>query len=229
MAFFIASSWFLIKDIYKKGDEAKFKTIQLLKWKRNPEIFLLLLYKQRTVDTSPWKNDIVLGNSNTEIQFIVACNPYCSPCAKAHEQLNELLEIYPEQVGITIRFTVNAENKEDKRMVAVSHILQVYLNAKTEEEKHAILSDWFKCMDLEKWKKTYSFCFEGLVPKIREGWNEVLQKHQQWGEENKITHTPTIFINGYELPSNYNASDLKLLIPTISEIIAGETVGAQAV
>jgi len=32
---------------------------------------------------------------------------------------------------------------------------------------------------------------------------------QQWCEAEKITHTPTIFINGHELPGEYLVDDLK--------------------
>jgi hypothetical protein len=33
-----------------------------------------------------------------------------------------------------------------------------------------------------------------------------------WAEKKQITHTPTIFINGYELPSTYAVEDLKYVL-----------------
>jgi hypothetical protein len=33
-------------------------------------------------------------------------------------------------------------------------------------------------------------------------------KKSAWCKRERITHTPTIFINGYELPDEYNVHDL---------------------
>jgi len=33
-----------------------------------------------------------------------------------------------------------------------------------------------------------------------------------WCQSEQIMHTPTIFINGYELPNEYQIEDLKLLL-----------------
>jgi ABC-type bacteriocin/lantibiotic exporter with double-glycine peptidase domain len=35
---------------------------------------------------------------------------------------------------------------------------------------------------------------------------------QDWAEQERVTHTPTIFINGYELPSAYAVEDLKYVL-----------------
>jgi len=34
----------------------------------------------------------------------------------------------------------------------------------------------------------------------------------QWCDEAEITHTPTIFINGYRLPENYGVEELKFIL-----------------
>jgi ABC-type bacteriocin/lantibiotic exporter with double-glycine peptidase domain len=39
-----------------------------------------------------------------------------------------------------------------------------------------------------------------------------LKAMQDWAEKEHITHTPTIFINGYELPSAYAVEDLKYVL-----------------
>jgi protein-disulfide isomerase len=34
----------------------------------------------------------------------------------------------------------------------------------------------------------------------------------KWTEDEKIAYTPTFFINSYQLPENYNVSDLKYFL-----------------
>lgn len=38
---------------------------------------------------------------------------------------------------------------------------------------------------------------------------EELDKHYQWKKYNQLSVTPTILINGYLLPENYNVEDLE--------------------
>jgi hypothetical protein len=36
--------------------------------------------------------------------------------------------------------------------------------------------------------------------------------YKPWSEDDVITHTPTIFINGFELPAAYEVEDLKYVL-----------------
>ncbi|WP_209332815.1 DsbA family protein [Lunatimonas salinarum] len=38
---------------------------------------------------------------------------------------------------------------------------------------------------------------------------EKLQAMKTWCEKERVTHTPTIFINGYKLPDEYSIADIK--------------------
>lgn len=60
------------------------KLAELKKWKMDVGIFMALWQEEQTVDTTIWKNDLLLGNSQVPIMITVVCNPYCRPCAKAH-------------------------------------------------------------------------------------------------------------------------------------------------
>jgi protein-disulfide isomerase len=41
---------------------------------------------------------------------------------------------------------------------------------------------------------------------------ETIKAMEAWCEEEQITHTPTIFINGLELPEAYSVEDLKYVL-----------------
>lgn len=206
----IFTAWFFIKRLHLKLEEYNRKEIETMIWKRNPQIFFGFLRQQRQVNNDYLENDIVLGNLNAPLQFIIACNPYCAPCAKTHLQLDEFLKIYPGQIGITIRFALNTMEKTDTRFIAVEHILNACFSSNDDAQ---ILNDWFNNMDLDLFKEKYPI----ILNTYNNQTNLVLQQHINWTSKNKITYTPTVFFNGYELPKQYTIEDVKLLIPTIAE------------
>lgn len=207
--------WLTIKPLILQVDKGLSKEIAVLKWKRNPDVFLSLLYKQRKVDTAPWEDDIILGNPKATLQVMIACNPYCDPCATGHKLVEEILAIHSENIGVTVRFLVNAADKMDNRTIAARYILAASAaslqEAGKEEAKHPI-GVWFELMDLEKYKNTYSLLNNSDV-------NNQLQKHSSWAKDAKIFWTPTNFINGFQLPKQYTLADLKLIIVQICENI----------
>jgi hypothetical protein len=198
-----AAVWLLvIKPALQKNKQLVDKNYSLLRFKKNPDIFNALLSKQKKVDTTPFENDYQLGNPDACLQIMVACNPYCSPCAKAHEILHELVK--KNDIGLTVRFSIKADNKEDKGTQAVEYILQL-LSDNPNVNKRQILHDWYKVMDLEKFRHQYLLGNKGDV-------DVLLRLQDQWVEGAKIQFTPTIFINGYELPKQYRVNDLKWVV-----------------
>lgn len=181
----------------KKNEE---KYYQALRFKNNPVIFSMILNKQRKVDPVAWENDWQLGNANSPVQIMVACNPYCGPCAQMHKVLDEL--ITRTNFGLTIRFGVNAAAQEDERTKAVAHFFQLVSNKQANVEfKRSILNVWYADMDMDKFIKQYPLQDEADVSKQ-------LINHEEWAKEAAIEFTPTLFINGYMLPEEYKASDL---------------------
>ncbi|HCD52391.1 MAG TPA: hypothetical protein DEQ34_08085 [Balneolaceae bacterium] len=47
----------------------------------------------------------------------------------------------------------------------------------------------------------------------------LLSRHNAWVEQTHISKTPTLFVNGYEMPVNYTVDDLKAMIPGLTESI----------
>ena len=151
---------------------------------------------------------MVIGNSAAPILITVACNPYCGPCAKAHLQLDELMKNYKDGVKVQIRLLYNAENENDKLSIAVRTILQKALSCQNNKVLEEMLSDWFVWMDLEKWNAKWQVD-NNIDVKAR------LKEHNNWITENKITATPTFFINGKKLPGRYHLKDIEILLPQL--------------
>ena len=227
---FTTAVWMLLlKPFLEQRIDWRETAWPLLRFKRKPEIFVALLRKERQTDTSPIKEDLVAGNLNAPIQIMMACSPYCTPCAREHKELHKLLERYEGNIGVTIRFALNAEAADSKRTKAVRHILETWLERKEQHHDKGrndlaekILEDWFTWMDLEK--------FQELYPPIK-GRNatELMTAQGRWAGMTGITQTPAFFLNGYQLPGIYAIRDLHELILTLPELITPVSVDAYAV
>lgn len=220
--FFTATSWLLlIKPLLFRQKDLSEEQQKLLRFKRNPVLFTTLLEKQRKVDTAPFSHDLQLGNADAPVQIMVACNPYCGPCAHAHKTLHWLLERYDNTIGVTVRFTYNGSARDDKRTQAVEYILAYVQkefsdmsSGERSKSVKALVHDWFLQMNEEKFAQQYAL---NTDPASAGDW---AADHGNWCNDSKIAFTPTVFINGYELIQPYSLNDLSLLMPTLKEKIA---------
>ena len=195
-----SAAWILaLKPELKRNSELEKTNFSLLRFKNNPEIFETLLKRQRKVDTTPFENDLQLGNAHASVQILVASNLYCTPCAKTHEVLHELIN--DNNINLTLRLSLKADNKEDKRTEAISYLLKL-IDGKGPDYKKQVLHDWYFLMDMKKFGEKYPLQNEANI-------QQQMEEHEQWNNEARIEYTPTIFINGYELPKQYKTTDLK--------------------
>jgi protein-disulfide isomerase/uncharacterized membrane protein len=193
------------------------KIAELKKWKTDDGLFLNQWQQERKVDTTIWENDLVLGNSAAPVLITVACNPYCTPCAKAHKELDDLLYRFAGKIKVQVRLLCNATDETDKKTIAVKAILQKAATVTDNAKLQQMLTDWFEWMNYEKWFSTWQ-------PYQAVKVNDRLQEHSKWVENSAIQFTPTFFINGRKLPGRYNLNDIALLLPQLTEIFANETI-----
>lgn len=199
----IAGSWLLVKPMLARLNELDTLDIQLMSWKRKPGVFLHLLSQQPSADMQPWPDDLFTGNAAASLQLMIVCNPYCSPCSATHRQLNTLQAIYPGQVGLTLRFMVNGDMSND-RTRAVNKLVNAYrIHGMT------AIDSWFEGIQGEEWDRRYLPDGPGTVNE------DLLRRYAGWCLEAGIDRTPTIFLNGYQLPVEYGIPQLQLLLPLI--------------
>jgi uncharacterized membrane protein len=194
-----------IKQLIKANSKNKQELASFKKWKTDASLFMAQWEKEPCCDNTIWENDLLIGNLNAPIRLTVACNPYCGPCAKAHKELDELVEKYPTKIAVQVRLLCSSADAGDKRTIAVNKILQLAMVLKNNNELKTMLSDWFDWMDYEKWIAKWDTKNEINV-------NIRMEKHEAWNVETSITHTPTSFINGRKLPSRYNLKDIGKMI-----------------
>lgn len=189
----VLSCWLLLKFVFQKSIRSLDNEIKALRLKRNPEIFNALLQKEIANPVNlPEKDEAIqFGNPFAPYQIVIACNPYCGPCAKAHQGIEELYEKNPDSFSVSIRFALDENNDEDKRVQTVKAIIKA-----ARKQPFEAVKDWYNLFDLEKFNALYKV--NGLDV------NGYTERHIQWSKEVGINATPTFFINGKKLPGLYN-------------------------
>ncbi|WPQ63679.1 vitamin K epoxide reductase family protein [Chitinophaga sancti] len=197
--------WFIIKPIFIAAKDSRSHELEVLRMKRNPQLFQSLLQKQRVIESDTTGLGISLGNPNGSIKITKVCNPYCGPCAKSHVHIDELLDGNPE-VQVQIIFTMKGDIN-DMNNVPVKHLMAIHQLGDEKLTRQA-LDAWYNAP-----VKDYNV-FAARFPK-----HEAVQQQDamvvrmgEWCRETNIAFTPTFFLNGRQFPDTYSISDLKYFL-----------------
>ncbi|RAJ29092.1 vitamin K epoxide reductase family protein [Pedobacter cryoconitis] len=199
----------------QKAKEGRKNFISLQKLKNSPHLFNALLKKQKAVTELPENLGIFLGNPNGKYKIIKVCNPYCGPCADAHQQVEELME-HNEDIQLQILFTAT-NDKNDIRTPPVKHFLALADKYDQETLKLA-LDDWY----FNDTKNYDAFAAKYPVSEKSELQDKKIEMMKNWCDKIKIEFTPTFFISisegnndkppaYFQMPVTYTVNDLKYL------------------
>ena len=196
--------WMLLKPLFLKLQQLQPLKQQLRKFKYNTDLFNNTLTAQPKYAQPDDTWSIVLGNVEAENIITMVSNPYCGPCAKAHNQLAELLE-HRDDIQARIVFTANNTDEDIKTPVS-RHLMALNEQPDKTIVKQA-LHDWYeqKQKSYEAWAKVYPV-------QLIEADFQKLDKQKTWCEMAEVTFTPTMLLNGYRLPDLYQLPDLKYML-----------------
>ncbi len=200
-----------IKQLIKTNSKNKLELASFKKWKTDASLFMAQWEKEPTCDNTIWENDLLIGNADAPIRITVACNPYCGPCAKAHKELDKLVEKNPDKVCVQVRMLCISENENENTTIALKAILKQANNINSTDELKNMLTDWFDWMNYKQWNAKWNTKNEYDVTNI-------IKKHDNWMNENNIKYTPTIFLNGRKIPSRYELKDIEKIVPQLTEV-----------
>jgi thiol-disulfide isomerase/thioredoxin len=200
-----ALAWLSIKPFMLKLQESKNTKRDYLRIKFNTEIFETLLRKQKQVTISSDGLGIDIGNPAAKNILIKVCNPYCGPCAKAHLEIEKLLEEIPDLKVKIILASTNSE--DDIRSKPAKHLLAIF-EIKDESIVRKALNDWYLAdkKNYEEFARKYPL--NGEIKRQEER----IEAMDRWYKKMKIEYTPTLFINGYQLPQTYTINDLRYFL-----------------
>lgn len=200
------AGWFLLKPILKRNQIAKYEKRNYLQLKYNDDVFWPFLQKQPSILAYPTEGlGITIGNPNATKTIVKVCNPYCGPCATAHPELEKIIKENPS-IKAQIIFTTS-NNEKDRGLKPVRHLLAIAAKGDVLLTEQA-LDDWY----LAKEKNYDQFAIKYPLNGELQKQVEKIDLMKNWCDEVKIQYTPTIFIDGYRLPKNYQIKDVNYFL-----------------
>jgi protein-disulfide isomerase len=197
--------WYSIKPYLLQLQQAKTTERLFARLKFNPEVFETLLHKQKQITQSVTTLGIDIGNIDAKNTLIKVCSPYCGPCAKAHPKIEKLLE---ETNNLKAKIIFTATNHEgDIRYKPAAHLLAIAAQGNAALTQQA-LDDWYLTdkKDYEVFAAKYP-----LKDELQQQGNKI-EAMDKWCKITDIQYTPTIFINGHQLPDVYDMEDLSYFL-----------------
>jgi len=199
-----ATFWMLLKPLLLKKQELNTLKNQTRKFKYNQDFFNATLKEQAkyAIPADDWS--IVLGNKEANTIFTMVSNPYCQPCSKAHAEFEELLEKLDD---IQLRIVFTANNTDHDRKTPIARHIMALKDQYAENMVRLALHDWYgqRQKSYEEWAKLYPV-------KLDSSKFSTLEKQHEWCKVAEIKATPTILVNGYQLPKAYRLHDIKYML-----------------
>jgi len=194
--------WVFIKPHLLMSKHVQQLKQQLRRFKYNAELFRRLLNDEVKYNLPDDNDTLLTGNHNAENVITIISNPFCNPCAKTHQLLDEWLN-GRNDIKLQTVFYTTIKN-EDKKLIVANYLmsLQVEYNRITVNQA---LNYWYREKNFESLMKKYP------LNELQNS-QEKLEKQRLWFNLVGATVTPLIFINGRKLPALYQPEDIKYLI-----------------
>ena len=193
-------SFNLLIPALSKGNGMEQITQEINSMKANEEVFRTLLTQQPYYEVSRSDSQILFGNRDAQLKVSILTNPFCNPCARIHKRVEKILKDTKREISIQYIFSsfhpdLNFANK---------YLIAIYLE-KEQQEFERIIADWF-----EKGKALRDDYFKDMNLDMENPEIEIeFQKHEEWRKKTQLRATPTVLVNGYQLPENYKVEDLR--------------------
>jgi uncharacterized membrane protein/glutaredoxin len=192
--------YIIIQPLIEKYQQSYREDFLVNKIKYDPHVFTTLLKKQEKAPN--WIPDrlIEVGESNAVHTITIVTNPFCEPCTKAYREIKYYVE-KNELINCKLIFSIY--NEQDK----VANIAQEVFDEDIRDYETVL-------------QKTIEYRSQSVTgkSKIKSKENMIaLNQHFKWCQEAKIVETPTIFINGFKMPTSYSIQEA-LTVLRFSEV-----------
>lgn len=202
-AFFIYASPFLVinwlVEHYTSSNTISQIKHELYSLKSNEEVFIAQLQKSNYYNVNISDSKIIFGNINSKILITVITNPHCNPCANMHLRIIDLIRKSNNKYCIQYIFSsFNDSLNESNKFLVAAYLKNNHIDSEN------IISEWYNIGRHNKNSmfKRYNYNLEDSDV------SQEFESHSNWLKASNIKSTPTILINGFELPANYRIEDL---------------------
>ncbi|MFN1219295.1 vitamin K epoxide reductase family protein [Chryseobacterium kwangjuense] len=178
-----------------------------LRFKRNYELFKSQLLENEKIEFQDTET-FSLGNKDAKLRLSIVSNPYCGFCKDGHKIMEGLLEKYPDDISVQIRFNYSPERADEKYTRLLSAFNFMYHNKPQKEFLNAV-EQWFETRDEEKIVSlARSSDAQDLTPFI-----EMTMDNNNAG----LNFTPIFILNGHQFPDKYDREDIWFFVDELME------------
>ena len=199
--------WLWARPVLRQAQRAAEMEKELTRFRTDTELFQLLWMRQAVTESYSDSVDLIMGSADAPLRLLLVANPFCEPCAKAHDLLEPLLAQMKGRLSITIRFITQRSDEDDS-----GHQIALRMLSLNSSQRGEAIRQWFRQPVYAEWIRQ----FPTVVAPDAE---QALLRQQAWTQEHAITQTPTILLNGRRIPTYYKVQDLAYHLPYM-EILA---------
>jgi len=177
--------------------------------KADEDVFKALLKQQPFYETNDSDSIIRFGNPNTPLRLTILTNPYCYPCSRMHKRIETLLQKMNGNISVQYILSSFDESLDSTNKYLIAACLASPSSPSPKwrggESTQQLFTDWF-----EKGKELRDDYFKNMNLDMENPIVEIeFQKHKAWRKKTQLRATPTVLLNGYQLPENYKVEDLQ--------------------
>lgn len=194
--------WFYIKKFLKQSEKNKNQLARKSRVVRNHDVFINTLQRQEKVDLPV--PVLVLGNKDADLELTILTSLYCEMCKEMSEIIDKIIFAYEDQIKINVFF--KTQNTEEKNHPL--HVIHNIYSVRGEKEFLQAFNFWFKNKNLAPWQTGEYNTDEN---------KDAFTSSNEWFLQNGIISTPSIFIDGYIYPNEFEKEDLYYHIEQIIE------------
>lgn len=223
-AFFLSiASITILKANFENSHAVNYEKTKAIRIKRNPDVFgSLLAAGQKFIRDKPFKYDVFIGSVDAPVIITMATNLHCQPCKDEYATLKALIDIYPDKLRINFIFVLSG--KPGISPNPAHYLLNYWLNHIEGKPNQSVrtaelIHDWFSLDNYEDFRNLYLITSTDNVKQSQ----ELSSTHYAWANLNKVFRTPTLYVNDYILPENYELNDMKYMIPGLCDYLSKQT------
>lgn len=197
-----------LNNTLNEKDSLQKSNTKNLRFKRNYDLFKRELTEKEKITFSD-NETFSVGNKDARLKISIISNPYCGFCKDAHKIMENLLEKYPDEISVQMRFNYSPNKQNEKFTHLILDFTYVYKN-KPEKDFLQTVEYWFETRDEEKirQKTGATSSHEDLTPLVN-----MSAENRDAG----LNFTPIILLNGYQFPDKYDREDIYYFIDELIE------------
>jgi uncharacterized membrane protein len=199
----------LTKFLYLSEKEKRHAKLELLKIKRDPDVFLHKLRKGERIGIPDDKNALIFGDNRSNVSVTVFLSFHCSACAK---RFGSILELIEKNYKIKLQIVLSP-GKDENTISLMKTIFKMKISGQNREilEK---LDIWYKTERSKRHELLETDQDNGII----EGFEEMVEYNSMLFRTEKIVGVPSVYINGYPLPNNYTLEDINYHITALEKM-----------